>query len=169
MILSNNMVRGFFVFLNKNYILANELVEKMGIHIANISMLRSHLEEVDDDISTIRKMGNCNFIKKNSLKLPKNIREGIYSNTFADVSNKLPCSWVKTEYEISDSELKKSGVVENVVTISGKKFYVFKDDFVKTTRNKIVYVLNEQETMDCYKKGQIDGYIKAGKRYITWY
>ena len=98
------------MFLNKNYISSNELVEKMGIHIANISMLRNQLE-YDDDIVTIVKKGGASFIKKNSMKLPSNIKEGIAKNTFTDISNKLPCPFVKSEYQVSEKELMKSGLV----------------------------------------------------------
>ena len=157
------------MFLNKNYISSNELVEKMGIHIANISMLRNSLE-YDDDITTIVKKGGASFIKKNSYKLPSNIKEGIVNNEFTDISNKLPCPFVKSEYQVSEKELMKSGLVISKEKIAGKDFYVFSDDFVKKVRNKIVYTLNKEETMECFAKKQIDGYIQVSKnKFLTWY
>lgn len=157
------------MFLGQNYILANELVEKMGISIANISMLRKQFEEVDDD-SSIIKMNNCSFIKKNSSKLPHNILAGIASNEFTDVSNKLPVTWVREEFEITEKEWFKSGLVIDKIKISSKQFYVFDDEFVQTVKGKVTYVLNEQETLDCFNKGLIQGYRQVSKnKFITWY
>lgn len=157
------------MFLKKNYILANELVQKMDIHIANISMMRKQFEDADD-MTTILKMNNCNFIKTNSHKLPNNIRQGIACNEFTDMSNKLPCTFVRSEYPLTEKDWYASGVVIDKVNIAGKQFYVFSDEFVKTTHNKIVYILDKKETDECYRKGQIDGFIQAAKnKFITWY
>lgn len=157
------------MFLDKNYVLANELVQKMDIHIANISMIKKQFEGTDD-MKTIISMNNCTFIKSNSPKLPRNIREGIKSHTFTDVSNKLPCTYLRTEYPLSVRNWEKAGVINDKVKIAGKDFFEFTDDFVNKTRGKIVYILNEEETMDCFRKNQIEGYIQASKnKFITWY
>lgn len=157
------------MFLNKEYVLANELVQKMGINIANISMLKKQFEDNDDRYS-IQSLNNCSFINKKATLLPKYIKDGLDSHEFTDMSDKLPCTWVKEEYQITEKELKQSNLVISKEKISGKQFYVFSPDFVKTMKNKIGYVLDEKETMKCYQLKQIEGYIKLkNNKYFTWY
>lgn len=157
------------MFLSKNYVLANELVQKMGIHIANVSMLRKQFED-EDDLSTLLKRNNCTFVKTNSHKLPKNFRDAIAQHEFTDLTNKLPVTFIKDEHPLTEKEWFDSGAVVDKVKVAGKEFYVFSDEFVKTTRRKIVYVLNEKEKNECYEKHQIDGFIPASKnKFITWY
>lgn len=157
------------MFLEKKFILANELVEKMDIHIANISMLRQQFED-NDDFYSIVKMNNCSFINTRARNLPNNIRVGIYSNTFTDMSDKLPCTWVKSEYDVTERELFKSGIVVDKIKISGKQLYVFNKEFVNTMKHKIGYVLDAKECQECHRNGQIDGFIELGKnKFFTWY
>ena len=157
------------MFLSSNYILANELVEKMGIHIANISMLRQKFED-GDDFSTIKKLNNCSFINTKSHKLPNNITVGILTNTFTDISDKLPCTFVKSEYLVSERELFNSGVAVEKIKIAGKDFYTFDSNFVSKVNRKIVYTLNKAETMECFERNQIDGFIQVSKnKFLTWY
>lgn len=157
------------MFLHKKYILANELVQKMGIHIANISMLRQQFEDADD-FGSIIKMNNCSFISTMCNHLPNNIKVGILNNTFTDMSDKLPCTFVKTEYGITEKELFKVGFVIDKVKICGKDLYVFDKKFVKKMHNKIGYVLDKEETEDCFKKELIDGYTMLSKnKFFTWY
>jgi hypothetical protein len=156
------------MFLSTKYVLANELVQKMGIHIANISVIAKELE--DNDYGHIIKMNNCNFVRKDSRHMPHNIQVGLLTNQFTDISDKLPCTWVKDEYEMSEKELLKGDMIYGKVKIAGKNFYHFKPEFVKKMKRKIGYVLNEQETMECFNKGQIDGYTQINKdKYFTWY
>lgn len=156
------------MFLNKKYILANELVTKMGIHIANISMLIKEYE--DTDTGTFVKMNNCTFINTKDATLPQNIIDGIRSNVFTDMTDKLPCTFVRSEYGITEKELFKSGMVTQIVTVAGKDFYQFAPEFVEKMKYKIGYILDEQETMDCYRKKQIQGYTQLAKnKYFTWY
>jgi hypothetical protein len=157
------------MFLSSNYILANELVQKMNIHIANISMLRQQFEDCDD-FTTLFKMNNCTMIKTNSHKLPRNMIAGIAVNEFTDITNKLPCTFVRTEYEFTEKELTTSEIVIDKVMIAGKEFYVFDRDFVEKVKNKIVYALDALETMECFRKKQIEGYIQvSNNKYLTWY
>lgn len=157
------------MFLHKKYILANELVQKMNVHIANISMLRNQFTD-DEDYSTIKKMNNCTMINTNSKKLPNNIMEGIRSNIFTDMSDKLPCTWVRSEHEMSEKELFTSGIAIEKIKIASKDFYVFNKSFVNTMRNKITYILDEKEMIECTNKKQILGHIKlSNNRFFTWY
>jgi hypothetical protein len=157
------------MFLNKNYILANELIQKMNINIANISVIVNHYED-GNDFTTMFRMNNCTMINSASQKLPKNLRDAIAVNEFTDITNKLPCTFVRSEYEFTEKELIESNIVIDKIEISGKKFYVFDRDFVEKVKNKIVYALDASETMECFRKKQIEGYIQVSKnKYLTWY
>ena len=157
------------MFLSPSYILANELVKKMEIHIANISLLRQEYVKTDD-LYTIRKLNNCNFVNAKSHRLPKNIKKGIKEHSFTDVSDKLPVTFTHDEYPVTEREWFKSGVVTKKEKIAGKEFYVFSPDFVKNVTGKIGYVLMEDEYKSCLKSGEIQGGVelKPGK-YFTWY
>lgn len=156
------------MFLKKNYILANELVQKMGIHIANISMLAKDHE--DDDSGTFIKMNNCTFVNKASSNLPNNFKHACMIHEFTDMTDKLPCTFVRAEYEVTEKELFKSGMVIEKIEVAGKDFYRFAPEFVQKMKYKIGYVLDKAETDSCMSKGQIDGYIQLGKnKFFTWY
>lgn len=149
--------------LNNKSILSNELVQKMGIHIANISMLES---------PNIIKMGNCNFLQPDDLFLPKNIKQFIKSNinSFTNLENMLPCKFARDELEVSEKHLLQSGIVEKIVEVSGKQFYKFNADFVKRIHKKVLYVLDKEEFEDCLKTKSITDYIELSKnKYLTMY
>jgi len=157
------------MFLDKKYILANELVQKMDIHIANISMLLNHYD-YSDNYGVMVKMNNCTFINTHSHFLPNNIKVGIAENKFIDISDKLPRTFVHYEYSVTQRELYKSGIVIDMVKIAGKELYVFDPDFVNRLNRKIGYVLDKNETKECYTKGQIKGFIELSKnKFFTWY
>lgn len=157
------------MFLDKKYVLANELVQKMGINIANISVLRKQYE-YEDDLTTIVKMNNCNFLNSKSQKLPNNIRCGLSEHEFTDMSNKLPLTYVRSEYGMTEKELLKSGLVLEKIKVGGKDFFVFNDEIVATMKNKIGYVLDKNDTSDCMKRGLIEGYVQLNKnKFFTWY
>ena len=157
------------MFLAPGYILANELVNKMGIHIANVSIMRKEFEDADD-LYTIRKLNNCNFVNTSSPKLPQNIKDGISNNTFTDYTNKLPCTFVRDEYPVTEREWMASGIVIGKEEIAGKNFYVFADDFVKKLTGKIGYVLSGDEYRSLLVENKIQGGIRLKRdKYFTWY
>lgn len=157
------------MFLNKDFILSSELTQKMGIHTANISALRKEFENEGDSYN-ILKLNNCTFINTRCRKLPKNIREGIEKNTFTDMSNKLPCTYIRTEFSMTERELKNAGLVIDKVTVADKDFFVFTDEWVKKLKGKIGYVLNKQETEYCLERKQIIGCVQLNSnKFFTWY
>lgn len=157
------------MFLDKKYILANELVEKMGIHIANISMLRKLFEHNGNTYDMVKR-NNCTFINTKSRHLPNNIMKGINSNILTDMSDKLPRTYVVSEFGITEHELQKSGILKEKIKISSKDFYVFQPDFVKEIKGKIPYILDREETLQCFKNKDILGYIELSKnKFLTWY
>lgn len=149
--------------LNNKSILSNELVQKMEIHIANISMLES---------PNIIKMGNCNFLQPDDLFLPKNIKQFLRANTgsFTNLENTLPCKFARDELEVSEKHLLQSGIVEKIVEVAGKQFYKFNDDFVKRIHKKVLNVLDKDDFEDCLKTKSITDYIELTKnKYLTMY
>lgn len=147
--------------LNSNHILANELVQKMGIHIANASMI---------DSPNVIKMGNCNFIEKDDGYLPKNMKKFIRENEFTNLENLLPCKYARDELCISEKNLISSEIVSSVVTIANKDFYKFNDKFVKRVKKKILNVLNKDEFTECLTEELITDYIQLTKnKYLTMY
>lgn len=164
------------MFLGKKYFLAKELVDLMGINISNISMARKQLEERGDEVS-IRKLGNATFIK-DSPKIPQYLRDGLAAfsskqdglTSLTSMHDKLPSTFVKAEHPVSLDEWTKAGLVTGVLTISGKELWQFSEDFVKTVTGKIVYVLDDDDYVECTRRNLVDGGIQvAPNKWVTWY
>jgi len=157
------------MFLDNKFILGNELVQKMGIHIANISMLRKSFEH-NDDLYSVLKLNNCNFINTKAMNLPNNIKKGIEEHEFTDMSDKLPITWVLGELNCTERNLINAGIVIDKVTVAGKKFYVFDRAFVDTIGKSIPYILNAEENERLVKGSFIKGSIQLSKnKFLVWY
>ena len=160
------------MFLSKNYVLASELVQAMGIALHSVCNMRQDFEYSDDKYS-IRTMNNCMLINKKAYHLPNNIKQGIkkHEHKLTDLSNKLPCTWVKAQYGVSESLLMRSGIVIDKITIAkNRRFYVFNDEFVKLMKNRIPYILDAKEMEKCAAEGSIAGSIKLNSnKFFTWY
>jgi len=159
----------FIMFLTKDYVLASELVHKMGIHLANISMLRKKYEH-NDDLYSIRRMNSLLFVNKKARQLPNNIRNGLNSYKFTDLSTLLPYNYINREFAVSEKEWEQSGIIIAKTVIANKKFYVFSEEFAKTVKQYVPYILNKEETEDCTKNKTIRGSIQLSKnKFFTWY
>lgn len=161
------------MFLSKDYVLGNELIEKMGIKIGNVSVAHKELEEVGNETDII-KLNNCSFLNKNSTMLPKNLTQGLNQYEFTDISKMLPMSYVLEEFKLNKAMLEKllleSPIFQEKIKISGKNFIKFSDEFINNVSSAIIYVLNEQEKEECLKDESIDGFLKLGSnKYLTWY
>ena len=160
------------MFLTKNYVLSNELVQEMDIHIANISMLHKQLEG-NENISAVIKMGQSTFIDRTSPDLPNNIKLGLRLRDYTDMSNKLPLSYFLKEMRLTRAKLKdilKNKYVLGIVTICEKEFIEFSHDFVQKTKECILYPLDTKETSECITDNSIDGYTKLTDNcFLTWY
>lgn len=160
------------MFIPSNYILANELAEKGNIHVANFSMLHNNLSNLG--LPDTLKYGNCVFVDKNSNFLPKYIKD-LANNPeieYTDMSNKWLTSYATTELGVSKNYI-LSSLAEyhpTEVTVAKKKFIEFDNSFINLLHQKCLNVLTEEDTMECYNDGDIEGYIKLKKdKYITWY
>lgn len=156
-------------FLNKKYILANELCDAMQINIANISGLRKEFEH-EDDYTTILKRSGSIFVNTKSEKIPNNLTQGIrkFRDKFTDVSNIAPPSWLKLEYDISSTDLLHPFFGAEEISISGKRFFRFSDDFVKLTKNKVLLMTTLDDVRE--HRTLIDDYVQIRKnRALMWY
>lgn len=164
------------MFLSKNYILSNEIVQKAGIHIANISMSIKTLEDSDTKSGLAVKLGNCTFLNKQAKNLPTYIKNYMDNPewSFEDFSDKLPVTYVASEFGVPANKIeeafKKSNYLESVETIAGKKFFKFTKEFRDLMEDKTWYILSKEEAEDCLKNGEIDGFTPLYKeKYFTWY
>lgn len=162
------------MYLTEDYILANELVDFMGVNISNISGFKKQMEEEDDEV-TIISMGSCSFINRKSPKLNNIIRRGLESSEevgfeFTNFSDKLPSGWFRDEFGINDSDAEKCGFILEKVRISNKDFFVFSPEFIEKTRGQLLYVLPKAEAEQLYKERKISGIEPLNnKRHMTWY
>lgn len=158
------------MFLKKDFVFGNELCEKMGIHLSNLINLRKAFEN-ENDFYSIFKLNSSSFINTKSHKIPEKWQKGIEDSDLTDITNKLPLGWVQSEFGLLiPKELEKVGIVTSRISIAKKIFLVFDREFADKVRGKIGYVLKEDETLECFENGDIEGYIKLKKnKYFTWY
>jgi len=159
------------MYLKENHILGNELMIKMGIHQANLSMASKKYK--DENNTDIRKLGNCVIINKDSKTLPETFKRGIAKHELTDLTNMIPLNYFMSEFDLKLPHVKeiiKQGYFEDIISIYNNKFIKVNKDFVKKTKDSIFYKLNKTETEECLNKGYIDGYIKLNNNlYLTWY
>lgn len=159
------------MFLSNQYVLANELVQYMDIHIANVSKVINDLE-LAGDCSTIVKINSYTFIR-DSNNLPNNFRQalrtGFYENRFTDVSKMVPSTWLRTELDVTPKELVDAGIAKSVL-VAGKPMVEFTEEMYLKLRRSVPYILNAAETEECFNNKQIDGYVQLKKnKFLTWY
>lgn len=158
------------MFLKADFVFGNELCEKMGIHLSNLINLRKEFEKSDDNF-TIYKLKSCSFLNTKSHKIPKNFRTGLETHKLTDITDKLPLSWVQSEFGLTiPKELQDIGIVTKRIDLAKKIFLVFDREFADKLQGKIGYILKEKETFECYENGDIEGYLKIKRnKYFTWY
>ena len=153
------------MFLNNNYICANQYVIDRNIHIANVSNLKKNMSERD-----FMELGNCTFLRKDG-KLSLDLKKYIYleNREHFDFTNYLPCAFLKSELELSEKELFDSGLVKNKLEIAGKKFYEL-SEFFDNKRNKVFYTLDRKDYFDVINNIRDLDFLKiSDKKYLTWY
>lgn len=162
------------MFLNKNYVLGNELCDFLNIHKANISILRKERESVED-FNTVVKLNGISVVNLKSKFLPNNLKlspEDIKKAKFTDISDKLPLSYIEDELDLTPKELNVLGAKEVNIkygNLKEIKLWKFPDEIVQL-KNIIPYTLNSEEYFECLKKKQIDGGIQVKpSKYFVWY
>lgn len=157
------------MFLDKKYVFVNELIQHMGIKIDPVINLKKSLDRMNDG-STIIQIKKYSFINKKSYNLPERFRDVLVNEKWTDVSDKLPCYWVKEEYRLTEKELFNHNFIQSVVKICNKPFYHFTPEFVQKLKNKNGYTMSIKEAVECMEKKEIDGYIKLKyNKCFTWF
>lgn len=149
----------------KNYFLANEVTDRLGISIANISS--PNILYRKDDENTWVKRGNCIF---NSLfdisHLSKNTQEFIRNNKLMDCSKLIPVSYLMKEFNTTELTLRIFG---NVDYKYGKKLLFLNKFGQKIFNEKINDILPIQECKDLKASGDIEDYIPLNKSEALYY
>jgi hypothetical protein len=134
------------IYFDENHVLGNEVCEILGNHMANISNLKSE---------NILKVGNCPIMLKYDVTLPPKMKSIVLSGQTTSLKDKMVLSYFKSEYNLTDSEIMKY-IAEDIEEIAGKKFIVYKKEFLDKIKNiscydNILYVLSkkEYEELDC--------------------
>jgi len=156
------------MFLDKRYVLGNELAEIGNFNISNISMIVKEFHD-NDNYSDAKNLGNCTFLNSDA-QLPKHIIKLLHKCT--PMNNKLPMTYIIKEFKTKKDDILKSlsEYIEDVTTISGKEFVVFNEDFVNKFKGKVHYILNKSEMQEALDNDYIDGFIQLSRtRFLVWY
>lgn len=156
------------MFLDKRYVLGNELAEIGNFHIANISMIVKKFHD-NDNYSDAKNLGNCTFINSDA-ELPKHIIKLLHKCT--PMNNKLPMTYLTKELKLNKDKilLALKDYITSTERIGGKEFVVFTDEFVQIFKDKVHYVLNKSETDEALKNDYIDGFIQLSRNnFLVWY
>ena len=149
----------------KNYFLANEVTERLGISIANISS--PNLLYRKDDENVWVKRGNCIF---NSLynidHLSKNTQSFIRNNELMDCSKLIPVSYLVQELKTNELNLQIFGKIEFKY---GKKLLFLNSFGDKIFNKKINDVLPIEDCKELKNSGDIEDYIPLNKKDALYY
>jgi len=159
------------MFLKEGFILGNELIQKMEIHLANLGNLRLSYDDACDNYN-IRRMNNCMMLNSKCKKLPKTFKRGIerFKSELTDMSDKLPCTYIHKEFKISEKQLFEHNIVIDKINVANRNLYVFNPVFVKKLRNNIPYILDGNDFKECSEQGILKGAIQiTSNKYFVWY
>ncbi len=153
------------LYFTDEHVLGNEVCEILGIHIANISNIKS---------DKILKVGNCPILSKYDLSITKKIRNTMFSNNITSLKNKMSLSYFKSEYNMTDSEI-LSTIATEIQTIAGKKFIKYTDDFINKIKqpnniDNLIYVCNLNEFKELQNEEVPKYHYKiTDKKYLIIY
>lgn len=153
------------LYLSSEHVLGNEVCEILGIHIANISNIKS---------DKILKVGNCPILDKTDLSITRKIRNTMLSDEVTSLKDKIPLSYFKSEYCLTDTEILNS-IADDIEIISGKKFIRYSQDFldkIKQPNNidNLIYVCDLDELKDMQHDNIIKHYYQINsKKYLIIY
>lgn len=149
----------------KNYFLANEVTDRLGISIANISS--PNLLYRKDDESVWVKRGNCIFNSIYNIDhLSKNTQEFIRNNKLMDCSKLIPVSFLMQEFNTTELTLRIFG---NVEYRFGKKLLFLNKFGDKIFNKKINDVLPIKECEELKASGDIEDFIKLNRTEALYY
>jgi len=164
------------MLLTENYILSNEVSKKGNIHIANFSNFAKHVESYDI-LDTVLKQGNCTFLNKHSLHLPKNFKEIISTNTFTNLQNTVLSTYFCTYFECLRGDILKANKTEKGTDVNitefkvqGKSFLKFNDELSKQLKKVVLTNIPKKDFFECLENNYIEDGIRLSRNnYMVWY
>lgn len=153
------------IYFTENHVLGTEVAEILNIPTSYISNLKSE---------KILKVGNCPILLKSDNDLLPKIRKTVLGTEVTSLKDKMCLSYFKTEYIINDAQILQT-IGEKIETIAGKKFIVFKKDFldkIKQPNNidNLIYVCGLEEFQQFQTEDIIKYYYKINdKKYLIIY
>ena len=151
------------IYFTENHVLGTEIADILNIPTSYISNLKSE---------RILKVGNCPILLKDDLTLLPKIRKTLTDSRVTSLKHKMVLSYFKTEYSLTDEQILNT-IGEKIEIISGKKFIVFKRDFLdKIIRpnnvDNVLYTLDATEFQEV--KSDLKYYYKiTDKKYLVIY
>jgi len=151
----------------KNYVLGTEVAQKGNFHIANISMILNNSVLIEG--ADYLKFGGITLLSKQSLNLPKYIRDIVNNNDMTDLSDYIPSTFF---LELLENNTKLIKELYEEMLICGKKFIkpkgILKEILLNTKLVKSV--VNKNEIKELYKDELIIGDIQISKsKHLVWY
>lgn len=153
------------IYFSSEHVLGTEIAEILNIPTSYISNLKSE---------RILKVGNCPILSKNDSDLLPKIKKTLFDERVTSLKHKMVLSYFKTEYSLNDSQILDS-IAERIETIAGKKFIVFKEDFLdKIIRpnnvDNVLYTLDDTEFNELKNQNIFKQYYKiTDKKYLVIY
>lgn len=151
------------IYFTDEHVLGTEIAEILNIPTSYISNLKSE---------RILKVGNCPILSKSDLTLLPKIRKTLTDSRVTSLKHKMVLSYFKTEYSLTDEQILNT-IGEKIEIIAGKKFIVFKTDFLnKIIRpnnvDNVLYTLDASEFQEV--RADLKYYYKiTDKKYLVIY
>lgn len=158
------------MFLSNDFVLGNELHEKMNFSKSVISIARAELADKGFH-DTIIKLAGTTAVNINDHRLPKYVQPS-KDISFTRLTDRLPIAYLRNEVGFDEDTLKRIGGREEVV--SNVRLWVFEPEFVETihkrNKNTVFCDLTKDEYEKYSKNGSIVSAVKVkNNRYLGWY
>ena len=157
------------MFLTSKYFATFEYAKKAHINVSNFSNFYEDKKYRHLVGSELIKMGECFFIFKTFPGLTKIHAKRLVELELTDYSNKLPLTFLKSEYRFDPKFCEKAGYGK-VIDVCGKKFFEFSPEFVKKYKNSTWYTMSKSELNEYLQEDRDAEYLQvSSKFYIIAY
>lgn len=152
------------LYFDDNHVLGTEICQILGIHMANISNMKS---------PNILKYGNCPILLKSDYTLQPKIRKTMFHHKITPLKDKMSLTFFKSEYNLTDEEILKY-IADKIEIIADRKFIVYKSEFLNKIKrpgyDNMLYILNSEEYKEL-KNNNIFKYSEkiTSKKYLVIY
>lgn len=152
------------LYFDDNHVLGTEICQILGIHMANISNMKS---------PNILKYGNCPILLKSDYTIQPKIRKTMFHHKITSLKDKMSLTFFKSEYNLTDEEILKH-IADKIEIIADRKFIVYKPEFLNRIKrlgyDNMLYILNSEEYKEL-KNSNIFKYSEkiTSKKYLVIY